>query len=381
MLVSNELDAVLVTSYPALYYLTGVPLHQYGRPAAAVMVRGGPSAIITSIIEKTHVDAQSWVEDRRHYLDYGLTGSFADPITPPESLVSLVGEIVLDRGLAAGRIGYEEWDLPAGRLADLTARLPGVKFIPMSEAIARLRVRLSDEELHWLRRADAIADAGLEALIANYQHGRTAPELDEIARGAMVGEALRDGTGAPFAIYAGIGLGSARKGAGHSEWVTWDATDRVVAGRQVLLDCRATVWGYYGNVERTILVGDVPDSMDQPYSVMLDANAAGLAATRPGVTLREIDLACKTVLLGHGYTTRTGSGLGRGITSYEGDARELLMDVRPYNELVLEPGMAYELAPDVLHQHLGLFLHATTVIITETGYELDSRLPLSVIRV
>ena len=108
---------------------------------------------------------------------------------------------------------------------------------------------------------------------------------------------------------------------------------------------------------------------------MIETNEAAISATRPGVSLVDVDQAAKDVLTHYGYTTRTGSGCGRGITSYEADARELAMDLRAYADVILEPGMAFSLEPDLDVPGIGVFRHCNTIIVTEDGCEVDSRLP------
>jgi len=135
------------------------------------------------------------------------------------------------------------------------------------------------------------------------------------------------------------------------------------------------LWGYWGNVERAVYVGEPTDEVRRAFEIMVEANEAAIAATRPGTPLADVDRAAKAVLTRHGYPTRTGSGCGRGITSYEADARELKMDVRLYADVILEPGMAFSLEPDLDVPGIGVFRHCNTIIVTETGCEVDSRLP------
>ena len=112
--------------------------------------------------------------------------------------------------------------------------------------------------------------------------------------------------------------------------------------------------------------------------VMVEANEAAIAMIRPGVSLAEVDAACKRVLADAGHGTRTGSGVGRGTISYEGGWRELLLDVRGYNTLPLEPGVAFSLEPD-LQTTDGTYRHCNTIVVTASGCEVDSSLPRGVI--
>ena len=72
-MAQQGLDAVVATSYAASYYLSGAPIHCFGRPMATLVPRDGEAAMVTSIIEQGHVEAQSWIDDIRCYWDYDTT--------------------------------------------------------------------------------------------------------------------------------------------------------------------------------------------------------------------------------------------------------------------------------------------------------------------
>jgi Xaa-Pro dipeptidase len=111
---------------------------------------------------------------------------------------------------------------------------------------------------------------------------------------------------------------------------------------------------------------------------MIEANEAAIAITKPGTKLADVDRTTKEIFKRHGYGTRSGSGLGRGIVSYEGNARELTMDVRLYSDVILAPGMAFSLEPDLKTQD-GTYRHCNTLIVTADGCDVDSKLPRSLI--
>jgi len=190
----------------------------------------------------------------------------------------------------------------------------------------------------------------------------------------MTEEVLNRHPDVPFLIHAGCGLGSAEKGAGHSEWTTWNLEDRVKEGQLLETGMSVWLWGYWGNVERAVAVGEPTEVVRRPFEIMVEANEAAIAAIRPGVRLADVDCVTKDVFAKYGYGTRTGSGCGRGIVSYEGNARELKMDLRLYSDVVLEPGMAFSLEPDLRVPGVGTFRHCNTIIVTEDGCEVDSRL-------
>ncbi len=343
-----DLDAVVATSYPASYYLSGAPIHCFGRPMATLIPREGEAAMVTSIIEKGHVAAQSWIEDVRHYWDYNVTPEYTNPQPPLQSMAELLASTIEERGLSQGRIGIEDAKLPLAHLAAFRVGAPAdAEFVEASDMLDRLRLVLSDEELALTRAADAIADVGQERLIELISPGASARDLVDQVRAAMLDAILERHPEMPFHFHIGTGLGATAKGSGHSEWATWNDESRIEAGQLLETVISVWLWGYWGNVERAVYVGEPSPEVRKAFQIMVDANEAAIAVTRPGIPLADVDRAAKAVLTEHGYQTRTGSGCGRGITSYEADARELKMDLRLYSDVILEPGMAFSLEPDL----------------------------------
>ena len=375
----RDLDGIIATSYAASYYLSGAPIHCFGRPMATVIPRDGEPFMVTSIIEQGHLAAQSWIADVRCYWDYNVTPDYEHPQPPLQSMTQLLAEALRDRGLAQGRWGIEDAKLPLSHLAALQGQLPEDEFVGISHALDRLRLVLSPEELALTRAADAISDIGQARLIQLLEPGRSARELVDDVRGTMIDAILDLHPDVPFHMHVGTGLGSGAKGAGHSEWATWNTSDVVQPGQLLETVISVWLWGYWGNVERAVYIGEPTPAVLDAFEIMVEANEAAIEATKPGVALVDVDRAAKAVFTRHGHPTRTGSGCGRGITSYEADARELAMDLRLYADVILEPGMAFSLEPDLDVPGIGVFRHCNTIIVTEDGCEVDSRLPRGVI--
>ena len=369
------MDAVIATSYPAFYYLTGVPIHPFGRPMAVVVPVEGDPAIVESVIETEHTLAHTTITDVRTYYDYHLEPVYANPQPPWESLPARVGAILADRGLTQSRVGFEDAHLPAGRYRQLQATAPQVEWVAASSLLDRLRVVLSDEELALVRAADAMADLGQERLIGLIALGRPAVEIVRDVRMTMIQEIGRRHPDKPFHLHVDPGLGDMTKTAGHSEWTLWNLSDRVRPNQLLTTMVSVWLWGYWGNVERTVYVGTPDARVRRAFEIMVEANETALARIAPGARLADVDRTAKEMLARHGYTTRSGSGCGRGIVSYEGNAREPLMDLRLYADLTLQPGMAFSLEPDLLEPGVGTFRHCNTIIVTADGCVVDSRLP------
>jgi Xaa-Pro aminopeptidase len=216
-----------------------------------------------------------------------------------------------------------------------------------------------------------VADVGQTALIGRLSVGARAADLHDEAEGVMRRAVFEHYPEVAFHLRVGVGLGNPAKSAGHSEWTTWGPTDVARPGQILETVVDAILWGYTGNVERAVVIGRPSARISRDYGVMVEANERAIAAVRPGVRLAEIDRICKDVFARRGFTTRSGSGVGRGTISYEGNHRELLMDVRLYSDTVLESGMAFSIEPD-LQTEDGTYRHCNTIIVTDDGCEVDS---------
>jgi Xaa-Pro aminopeptidase len=374
----SGLEAFIATSYTGSYYLSGAPIHPFGRPLATILPLKGEPVMVLSIIEQEHVEEQSWVRDLQYYWDYNPKPEFENPRPPLESLLILMKEVLQDRELAESRVGFEDATLPVSHYERLHAAFPAVTLLGASAMLDRARQVLSAEELHLLCAADSIADIGQQELINGLGRGNSAREIVTAVRTAMEEVVLARHPDYPFAFRIATGLESPLKGGGHSEWITWNAESRAKPGQVVTTGVDVLFWGYQGNVERTVVIGPPNARVRSDFEIMVEANEAAIAAVKPGTKLADVDRITKEIFERHGYGTRSGSGLGRGITSYEGNARELSMDVRLYSDVILAPGMAFSLEPDLKTKD-GTYRHCNTLIVTAEGCEVDSKLPRGLI--
>ena len=121
--------------------------------------------------------------------------------------------------------------------------------------------------------------------------------------------------------------------------------------------------GYNSDCTRTYSLGEPDPQIAEQYAVLQRAQAAAVAAVRPGVTAERVDEAAREVLtaagLGEYFVHRTGHGIG------------LSVHEEPYivagNDLPLVEGMAFSVEPGVyLPGRWGARIE-DIVIVTEDG--------------
>ncbi|WP_150461356.1 M24 family metallopeptidase [Nesterenkonia ebinurensis] len=139
-------------------------------------------------------------------------------------------------------------------------------------------------------------------------------------------------------------------------------------GMGVLTDFGGPRNGYCSDMTRTWSLGPASTHLKEIHTVVLEANQAGLAAVRPGVTAESIDAVVRGVIEDAGYGEyflhRTGHGIG------------LEVHEPPYlvagDTTVLEEGMTFSIEPGIyLPDELGVRIEDIVVVTAEGGESLN----------
>ena len=88
---------------------------------------------------------------------------------------------------------------------------------------------------------------------------------------------------------------------------------RLREGDFITMDFGAVYQGYCSDITRTVALGYASDEMRRVYDTVLKAQLAGIAATKAGVTGKEIDAAARDVIAEAGYGAYFGHGYGHCI--------------------------------------------------------------------
>ena len=177
---------------------------------------------------------------------------------------------------------------------------------------------------------------------------------------------LRAGTDPdmPFAPIVAGGPNSANPHAGPSD-------RRLTPGDLLVIDWGATYQGYVSDLTRTFAVGAVDGELRKIAGIVAEANAAGRAASRPGIQAGDVDRAARAVIDRSGYgayfTHRVGHGIGM-----EGHEPPYMF---AENTLILAEGMTYTVEPGIYLTGRGGVRVEDNVVITATGAETLSDLP------
>jgi Xaa-Pro aminopeptidase len=230
------------------------------------------------------------------------------------------------------------------------------KFVAVAPLIARLREIKDPEELQRMRSAAAMGCMLFDHILGYLEPGMTevsvAAELEHNARLA----------GAEGMSFSPIVTGGVRTSMPHGR----PGSAKIPRRGFVTLDFGVLLGGYCSDMTRTVHLGKATAEERHAYDAVLEAQQAGVAAVRAGVTAGEVDEAARSVLrrakLDKWFTHGTGHGVGLEIHE---SPRLAAKATQP-----LEAGMVVTIEPGVyMPGKFGLRIE-DTVVVTRAGCEI-----------
>jgi len=207
----------------------------------------------------------------------------ADHVIPSIHVPQMAAKAVREAGLEGGRLGIVGASyMTAAAYLGLMEELPSATIIRADRLIENLRIHKSPAEIGVIRRACALGNLTLEALVDAVVEGAT--EADAVAEASRV---LIRGGGVLYDAACASGPWSHQYT--HARIPSADATRRFQKGDLFHVDCYGAYGGYFFDFARSRVVGDKPTD-DQ--RALLESVIAGVetvcGSIRPGMTANEV---------------------------------------------------------------------------------------------
>jgi len=330
------IDALLVTSLPNVFYLSGFAI--LPGSTAALVVIGDDSYIL--------VDPRFSIQARAECKEARVSDYFGISLTM--AAVNLIDE------LKPGRVGFESEHLTVSSYRELRKTVhKGIKLRSTCGLVEKLRRVKDEHEIALIRKACQIADAAFEAVFFHIKPGMTEKEV-----ALLIDTTLRR-LGADKEAFETIAASGPNSACPHAI-----PTDTVLRRGQLLkLDFGARYRSYNSDITRTICLGRPTAKQREVYGIVLEAQRLAIDAIAPGKSGKEIDAVARDYIASKGYGDNFGHGLGHalGIEFHDGPAFSKTSD------LILEPGNVLTVEPGIYIEGWGGIRIEDDVLVTDTG--------------
>ena len=307
----GELDALLLTDPISIRYASGFPITD-----GAALIAKDAAWFVT---DSRYVEAaQAAVKDMEILC-----------LTHEKPLRAILKELIAGVG---GAVGAEEKRMSHAEWQEMEKDF-GVAFRPAGEIVAGLRASKDAGELTDMIAAQRIAEKALDEVLGIIRPGMTEKEVASELVYRMYkygGEANSFDpivvTGSKTSLPHGV-----------------PGDKKIEAGDFVTMDFGTMYNGYCSDMTRTVAVGSATQEMRDIYSVVLEAQLAGIAAAKPGVPGKEIDGAARRVIADAGYGEYFGHGFGHslGLEIHEAP------NANPSNDKPMPEGAAISAEPGI----------------------------------
>jgi Xaa-Pro dipeptidase len=324
LMVDNDIAAMFLEPGSSMFYYTGVRWGLSERPFGVVIPARGDLAYISPAFEEERAreltkftnDIRVWQED--------------------ESPYRLVAQILRDRGISTGRVGFEErvrFFITDG----IRAEAPQLQFVSATPVTAGCRMFKSKAELALMQRANDITLAAYRATFPTMHVGMTQGELSRsIAAAIQKLGGQSDGALVLFGVSSAFPHGTTKPAA-------------LKEGDTVLVDGGCSVEGYASDITRTTVFGKPSQRQRDVWEVEKRAQTAAFNAAQIGAPCEAVDAAARKVITDAGFGPdykvpglphRTGHGIGL-------DGHEWTNFVRG-NTTKIQPGMCFSDEPTIV---------------------------------
>lgn len=317
---------------------------------------GDPVVILWSLMMLPEwQSATSWVSEYR---------SSRNPRYARPSWSKSIAKEIREMGLADRRLGVvglegteAEGDIPYVTYKKLQEELPEAHFENATDILEGQRMIKSQEEVKFLRRVAALGDYAAEAMYECAAPG--VPEQEVVAH--MFETMIKHGSESPIMFLWGAGRPN------RATRLTFARGRRLERGDVIDTEYSARYSGYYGHVQRPMVIGETPAPYDRLFEASIQSYYAGLEVLKPGLNIAEL---CRIMFE---PITRAGFDLYAGVFFHGmclGWENPYGIPDYPRKEEVLREGMVLAFEPGAATPDLRMGVHVgDQILITKDGYE------------
>lgn len=335
ILEKQKIDAMLISNPYNMRYISGF--------------RGGEGTLYISLKSKVLITDSRYTEAAGQESDFMVIECNRNRKT-----TDILKELIQKEQVY--NLGYEDNSMLCSTFQEYQTALPMIsRWIPLKDTVCELRQIKTEEEIAYLRHAEAIGDMAFSKILNMIKPGMTERELQAELEYQMM-KCGAEGTSFDTIVASGI----------HSSMPHAIPTDKKIEmGDFVTMDFGCRYQGYCSDMTRTIVVGKASEKQKEIYRLVWEANQVTESFLHPGMICKEVDKIARDIIAKGGYGNCFGHGLGHsvGLEIHESPA------CNTRDTTVLRPNMIMTIEPGIYLPGFGGVRIEDMVVITEDGYE------------
>jgi Xaa-Pro aminopeptidase len=341
--------------------------------SALIIPAEGELVLITPLLDSGRLSDESWLDN---VVGYGAL--------PGIDFLDTIKNTIAATGKDGGTIGIEDGTtnyLPEGFIThyeyeSLKAAFPQAEFDNATDISDRLCLVKEPAEIKLMRQATAIVDLAHEEVRKELRVGLSEKQIAGIAEYVM-----RE-AGSEFAWTF---TGGQEIASGERTW--WPlggctpATDRIVQyGEPLMVDLHGMYGLFLGDVAHNYIMGNPTKEQSEVIEAFTQTTYKVIDEMKPGKSLKDVTLAVHDFVAKNDWSEWVLPGYGHGIGHLGNEWYPCVGEVAsPGNnepDYVLEPGYMQMMAVVCNRQGVAGFRLERPLLITETGNEILSKLPI-----
>lgn len=247
---------------------------------------------------------------------------------------------------------YVDKNMHAGFLIKLMKLSPLLN-IEIDEITDKFRSKKDGSEISKMRQASLINDQAMEIVKSHIRLGMTELELASFIPTIFQSLGAQSTSFTPIVAF----------GVNTSDPHAIPGDTKLEKGMPIIVDMGCIYEDYCSDMTRSFFYQD--NTLNDVYETVRMANLAAISTVKPGIPLKDIDHAARSVIKDAGYGEyfihRTGHGIGQ-------DVHEPY-DVSATSEHITEVGMIFSIEPGIYLPNKGGIRIEDLVLVTETGCE------------
>ncbi|KUO58912.1 MAG: Xaa-Pro dipeptidase [Gracilibacter sp. BRH_c7a] len=335
-LEEHNLDALLVSSWSNIFYLSG-----FTGSSALLFITAENSILLTDFryTEQAEEETQDFEIVR---ID-----------SYPDTIAGLAQDYT--------RIGVEEEELSLIDYRKFQTALHSCQLVDSSNILTKIRQIKDESEIHILRQIISMTDQAFLQIAKMIQPGMTEVEISLELEFSLRKMGATDRS---FDYIVASGL---RSSLPHGV-----ATEKKLEKNESLtLDYGGKYKGYCSDLTRTVFLGQPDSKQREIYNIVLEAQQAGIEALKPGITGQEADAVARQVMTKAGYGEYFGHGLGHALGIEVHETPRL----NTRETQILQPGMVITVEPGIYIPGWGGVRIEDVILVNDNGVEVLTQAP------